>query len=411
MEAVSAEKQGSPWLNRNVLFLSLSAFFADMGYQAVTAIFPLLIIIKLGEPPYDYGILLALSFGIGSAVSILGGRMGERFGKKPMALLGNLLIPLMSVSVLFQNIYILGALFVFGWWARYFRTPVRRAWMVEVSDRNYQPKIFGFLHTLDVGGGLIAVSYAIILVILGTPLDDIILITAIPILVSSLMLALAGTEKHQTFKSMQKEEANKQSSSEHEEDSRKNTFFFRILLLSATLFGFSYYALGFPIVTVAQTHGGYAYGILTFGIYLGISALSGFTLGSIRGKKPLRTLWTLGYGLAGVGSLIIGLSYLFGSSLFVFYTGAALLGFSTGSVETFEPVLTTLLAKSRQISSRMSWLSSSRALGLFVSNITMGFLFVLGQFYSYFYASATAIIAAALLAALEILRGKSMNLK
>ena len=56
MEAVSSEKQGSPWLNRNVLFLSLSAFFADMGYQAVTAIFPLLIIIKLGEPAYDYGV-------------------------------------------------------------------------------------------------------------------------------------------------------------------------------------------------------------------------------------------------------------------------------------------------------------------------------------------------------------------
>ncbi len=411
MESAPGKRQANPWLNRNVLFLSLSAFFADMGYQAVTAIFPLLIIIKLGEPAYDYGILLAMSFGLGSAFSILGGRLGEKYGKKHIALLGNLLIPLMSVSVLFHNIYIIGALFVFGWWARYFRTPVRRSWMVEVSDRNYQPKIFGFLHALDVGGGLIAVSYAIILVILGTPLDDIILVTAIPILVSSLMLLFAGTEKHPTFKSMEKGESDSESIGEFEENARKNTFAFRIILLSATLFGFSYYALGFPIVTVAQTHGSYAYGILTFGIYLGISALAGFTLGSIRGKKPLRTLWTLGYGMAGVASLIIGLSYLFGSSLYVFYIGAALLGFSTGSVETFEPVLTAFLAKSKQISTRMSWLSSSRAIGLFVSNITMGFLFVLGQFYSYLYASVTAIIAAAILAALEILRGKGLELK
>ena len=41
----------------------------------------------------------------------------------------------------------------------------------------------------------------------------------------------------------------------------------------------------------------------------------------------------------------------------------------------------------------------------------MGVLLVLGQFYSCVYASATAIIAAALLAALETLMGKSMNLK
>ena len=41
----------------------------------------------------------------------------------------------------------------------------------------------------------------------------------------------------------------------------------------------------------------------------------------------------------------------------------------------------------------------------------MGFLFVLGQFYSHVYASATAIIAAALLADLEMIRGKSMDLK
>lgn len=411
METATHGKQRSPWLNRNVLFLSLSAFFADMGYQAVTAIFPLLIILYLGEPAYVYGVLLALSYGLGSAFSILGGRLGEKFGKKPMALLGNLLIPLMSVSVLFHNIFILGALFVAGWWARYFRTPVRRSWMVEISDRGYQPKIFGFLHALDVGGGLIAVSYSIILILSGTPLDDIILVTAIPILVSSLMLALAGTKPHESFHRMQEEEVENEGSGDSIRNDRNNSFAFRVILISATLFGFSYYALGFPIVTVAQSGGGYEYGILTFGIYLGVSALAGFILGSMRGRKPLRTLWTLGYGLAGIGSLVIGLSYLLGSSLYVFYIGAALLGFSTGSVETFEPVLTTFLARTRQISSRMAWLSSSRALGLFVSNIAMGFLFVLGQFYSYAYASATAIIAAAILAALEILRGKAIRLK
>lgn len=411
MESGAREDTGSAWLNRNVLFLSLSAFFADMGYQAVTAIFPLLIILYLKEPPYVYGILLALSYGLGSVFSILGGKLGERFGKKPMALLGNLLIPLMSVSALFHNIYILGALFIAGWWARYFRSPVRRAWMVEVSNRKFQPKIFGFFHALDVGGGLIAVSYAIILVMLGTPLDDIILVTAAPILVSSLMLVLAGTKQHETFRKLQEEEVDEEGSEEANTKDQSNSFAFRMILLSATLFGFSYYALGFPIVTIAESNGSYVFGILAFGIYLGISALAGFTLGSLRGRKPLRTLWAMGYGMAGIASMIIGLSYLMGADLYVFYVGAALLGFSTGSVETFEPVLTAFLAKTRQVSSWMSWLSSSRAIGLFVSNIVMGFLFVLGQFYSYLYAALTAVLAALILVALELSKGKQIRWK
>ena len=411
MESAASQPRGNPWLSRNVLFLSLSAFFADSGYQAVTAIFPLLIILYLHEPAYVYGILLAMSYGLGSAFSIIGGRLGEKFGKKPMALLGNLLIPLMSVSVLFHNIYILGAFFVAGWWARYFRTPVRRSWMVEVSNRDYQPKIFGFLHALDVGGGLIAVAYSIILVSIGTPLDDIILVTAIPILISSLMLVLAGTKPHESFQRIREEESEAGDTEESIHAGKSNTFAFRIILLSATLFGFSYYALGFPIVTVAETHGGYVYGILTFGIYLGISALAGYTLGSLRGRRPLRTLWTLGYGMAGIASLIIGFSYLFGSSIYLFYLGAAVLGFSTGSVETFEPVLTAFLAKTKQVSSWMSWLSSSRAVGLFVANTAMGALFMVGQFYSYLYASVTAIAAAAILATLEVLRGRSLKWK
>jgi MFS family permease len=116
------------------MLISLSACFADMGYQAVTAVFPLLIIIELKEPAYVYGLLLALSYGLGSAFSLFGGRLGDAHGKKTIALIGNLLIPLMSISVLFSNLTILGAFFVFGWWARYFRTPVRRAWLVEVSS-------------------------------------------------------------------------------------------------------------------------------------------------------------------------------------------------------------------------------------------------------------------------------------
>lgn len=381
-----------------------------MGYQAVTAVFPLLLIIELKEPAYDYGILLALSYGIGSLFSIVGGKLGDRHGKKNLSLAGNLLIPLMSLSALSTNIFLAGALFVFGWWARYFRTPTRRAWLVEVSNPNYRSKIFGFLHALDVGGGLIAVIYSIVLVLLRVPLREIILLTIIPLLASSLSLALARTRFHELFvagqigatmKPIERAfDANEQA--KIEEKVRRDNFVYKAILLSATFFGFSYYALGFPIVTVARSQGSAVLGIITFGIYLGVSALAGFSLGSLRGKRPFRTLWSFGYVLAAVSSLVIGISFAFHYNLVAYYLGAAGLGFATGSVETFEPVLISTLVKSSKLSSGLGWLSSTRALGLFVSNIVMGVLFVFSEFDSYLYAALTALVAGSILIVVEI---------
>ena len=390
------------WLTRDVLLISLSAFFADMGYQAVTAVFPLIIIIELREPAYVYGLLVALSYGIGSVFSLMGGKLGDRYGKKRISLVGNLLIPLMSISVLFPSVFVLGALFVLGWWARYFRSPSRRAWLVEVSNPSFRSKTFGFLHALDVGGGMIAVLYSVALVLLKVPLRDIILVTIIPLIISSVSLAFARTEPNREFVSQASEHIMKDSVASADESNKTNEFVFRALLLSATLFGFSYYALGFPIVTVAQTQNSAVLGILTFGIYLGVSAGAGFLLGSVRSKKPFRTLWTLGYLVAALSSLVIGSSYVFHYGLGLYYLGAAGLGFATGSVETFEPVLTSTLVESKKLSSGMGWLSSSRALGLFVSNIVVGTLFVFSQFDSYLYAAIMAFVAAMILLVVEL---------
>ena len=68
----NAKGTPSAWLTRDVSLISLSAFFADMGYQAVTAVFPLLLVLKMHEPAYVYGLLLGLSYGIGSDYSLIG---------------------------------------------------------------------------------------------------------------------------------------------------------------------------------------------------------------------------------------------------------------------------------------------------------------------------------------------------
>ena len=246
---------------------------------------------------------------------------------------------------------------------------------------------------------MIAVVYSIALVLTGTPLDQIVLVTAIPLLVSSLVLSLASTRPHANYVSGAQ---SKEAHGHQEGQEKANRFIFWWLLVSATLFGFSYYALGFPIVSVAESQGSAVLGILKFGIYLGVSAFAGYLLGSVRARRPFRTLWSLGYLLAAVASLTIGVSYALSYGLWLYYVGAAGLGFATGSVETFEPVLTSTLVKSRRLSAGLGWLSTSRAIGLFTSNIAMGVIFTFSQFGSYLYAASTAFGAAVILLAVEL---------
>jgi len=79
--------------NRNeVLKISFSAFFADLGYQAVVASFPILFVVIFGAPIPLYGFAEALNYGLGTAMSYLGGIAGDKFGRKKIAILGNSLI-------------------------------------------------------------------------------------------------------------------------------------------------------------------------------------------------------------------------------------------------------------------------------------------------------------------------------
>ena len=388
------------WLTRDALLLCLSAFFADTGYQAVAAIFPLFLVFQLRESVFYVGLFFALAYGIGSLFAYVGGRAGDRFNKKYVALAGNLLIPLMSLSGLAGGVALAGGLFVAGWWARYSRTPARRAWLVDVTDPQYRAKVFGFLHALDVGGGVLAVTYSVLLLLFHISYTDVLLVTILPLLLSSLCLVLA---KRPASPTPSRSRAAATGSAAGQGDS---VVAYRALLLSATLFGFSFYSFGFPILTVAQSPTAGepsvvdALAVVTFGVYLGLSALAGILLGGRR-MRPIRAIWSIGYLLAAFASLAIGALYLLDATAPAFYIAAAGLGFATGCVETFEPTLISNLVASHRLSEGMGWLSMTRAIGLFTANLALGVLFGIDQFYAYVYAFATALLAAATLAYAE----------
>ena len=91
-------------LPRDAWLLCFSAFSADLGYQGVTALYPLYLVFQLHASLYAYGLVTASAFGGGAFVSYLGGRAGDRFDRKRVVVAGNILIPLMALAGLAHSL-------------------------------------------------------------------------------------------------------------------------------------------------------------------------------------------------------------------------------------------------------------------------------------------------------------------
>jgi len=219
-------------VKQNILLISFSAFFSDLGYQAVLAVLPVLLVIIYHAPVYIYGITVAVSYGFGAILGYLGGTLSDKFGRKKVAVVGNALITLLSFSGLTNNAYEASALFSAGWLSRNFRSPARKALISEEINEDNRGRVFALLNALDVGGGVCSILILLALIYLGIPLRYIILLTAIPIVIATALLVMVK-EKHNETRKV------------NEEASGHGAY--RGVLLATALYGFSIYSLGFPV--------------------------------------------------------------------------------------------------------------------------------------------------------------------
>lgn len=386
------------WRNRDVWSISLSAFFADAGYQAVWAGFPLFLVVVLRQPVWEFGVASALAYGGGSLFSLAGARIGDRIGHRRLALLGNSAIPLLSLSALSVSPVAAIGLLCGGWWARNLRSPSRRVMLVEAVPREAdRSSAFGFLHALDVGGGAVAGSYVLVGVIAGVSFRWLFLVTMAPLVVSTLALSRARTGRTEAHDATSAQASTSVTSDDPPSSSLPGA---GALLTAAALYGFTYYSVGFPVLTLAQRGHHLAYGIGAFLIFQGVSAATGYMLGSqfpegLAGR--FANLGVLGYLISALGSAVLAVGYAANAGIAVLMIGVALLGFALGVVETLEPSVMSVLRPGRQAGRGFGALSAARGVGLVVANLALGFLYGLGPAWSYGYAATLAIVAAAVI--------------
>jgi MFS family permease len=372
-------------MNRDVLLISFSAFFADLGYQAVQALFPIYLVLTLASSPFYFGLANAIAFGGGALLAYFAGLLGNTHSRRWLAVIGSAFMLLMPIVGLTVNPILAIALFAAGWWGRNFRVPPRRAMLADASKRGNLGKAFGFLHTLDIGGGMFAVIWLLFVLGIGIGQGTAFLMTSIPILISTLLLvATRDIRKRQR-------PANPDAGKSSGFRMRKSTF--RGIIIATALYGFSYYSLGFPILTIATASSSILLGIGSYAVYLGVSAFTGYFIGSRKRLNKIKALGYLGYMLSGIGTAFLSAGYAFHSPVSVYYLGVALMGFGLGVVETMEPTIISLMRSAVKLDTGMGALQGSRGFGLFFANLIMGILYVVSPSYSYLYAAVISITA------------------
>ncbi len=396
-------KTNTHWLTRDVLLISLSACFADLGYQAVLAIFPLFLVINLHAAVWVFALATAISYGPGAIFGLIGGKMGDRYGHKKVAIAGNLFIPLLSLAGLASLPAMAVALFSGGWWARNFRSPPRRTLMSEMVTRENRGKAFGFLHALDIGGGFLAATGAMILLWGGVALKEIFLITIIPLLCSSAVLAMVRSKKAvEPPKAGNVSVAGTDGVSASgaavvEMDAGHRTLY-RRLLWATGLYGFSSFSFGFPILTVDQATNSRAMAVLAYVVFFGVSAVTGLVAGRFN-KRNVRELALAGYLLGGIGAAGMAIVSVLHHETILYYPVVAIMGLALGVIETLEPTIISLIIPRGNTGGGMGALTATRSLGLFFANIFMGLLYNMhaSWVWSYGYAAVLAVVAAGIL--------------
>jgi MFS family permease len=352
-----------------VLKISFSAFFADLGYQAAVGVFPILLIVYFHVPVFIYGIAEALNYGGGSFMSMIGGYVADKIGSKVTAVVGNALIIILSFTGLASDYIEAILLFMTGWWFRNFRTPARRAMLAQVTTEEERSEAYGILHALDIAGAMLAVTYLTLALYFGVSISYVLLFTIIPLSISTFLLAIAKSGR----KGIPKRPS-------------KTALY---LVVSTMFFGFSFYSFGFPIITAYHFTGKTYLATITYAVFLGFSSLFGYIFGKIK-LKDIEGLAFLGYLLASLASL--GFAFLSDFGIGALYGLSALMGIAVASTETFEPTIMSRLTKGSE-GSGMGALSFGRSIGVFIGNVLMGFLYQYSYSYAFLFASLMSFIA------------------
>jgi MFS family permease len=195
-------RSGPAWLNRNVIGMTVTSFFADVGYEMVSAVLPGFLA-SIGVTAAALGWIEGAADALASFVKLGAGWYSDRAGRrKPVVALGYFLSGT-ALSVLAAALswpLVLAGRLV-AWFGKGIRGPLRDAMLSESTPPEVRGTVFGMHRAGDTAGAVLGPLLGVgLLSVLprpnaSAPFRTIFLISLIPGLIAFASIAFLVTEK------------------------------------------------------------------------------------------------------------------------------------------------------------------------------------------------------------------------
>lgn len=185
---------------KNIFFLGLISFFADVSTEMVYPLIPLYLVSTFGATPALVGVIEGIAESFASLLKVFSGYVTDKYkNKKPIAFLGYSTGLIYKVALIFATSWmgILGAR-VIDRVGKGIRTAPRDVMVSESADKDHMGRAFGIHKAMDMAGSALGILLAFFLVKQASGHMDykqIFLLSMIPAVLGLMMFAFVKEKK------------------------------------------------------------------------------------------------------------------------------------------------------------------------------------------------------------------------
>ena len=184
---------------RNVIFLGLVSFFADISAEMVYPLIPLYLTMAFGATPVMVGFIEGIAESVASLLKVFSGYISDRFQrKKAIAFCGYATGVIYKIALLFATSWLgILAARVIDRFGKGVRTAPRDVMVSESADKNSMGQAFGIHKMLDMAGSAIGILLAFLFLkyIGESGYRLVFAISIVPVLLALLMFAFIKENK------------------------------------------------------------------------------------------------------------------------------------------------------------------------------------------------------------------------
>lgn len=377
------------WMLKNIIFLGLVSFFADISSEMVYPLIPLYLTTAFGATPVLVGIIEGIAESVASLLKVFSGYISDQYNrKKPLAFLGYASGLLYKLALLFAGSWlgILGAR-VIDRFGKGIRTAPRDVMVSDSSDAARMGQAFGIHKALDMAGSAIGILLAYFLLrnIGDNAYQTVFAISIIPVLAALAMFAFIQ-EKRGDRAPVQREHFWK--------NARYLDRNLKLYLIVAFVFSLGNSSNAFLLLRANEIGFSDTDVILLYFIYNVVTAILAIPFGKLSDRIGRKKILIAGYIIFAA----VYFGFAFASSQWVITAMFILYGVYTAMVTGVERAFIAEISPVRWKGTMLGLLSTLVGIALLPASIVAGFLWdSIGSFAPFTLGAVLSLTAALLL--------------